>query len=57
MQNDKCLFDWTFDIGGSVPTWLEVIAAHARLLAASDDDTNVYRVTELRQLHSAGNAD
>jgi len=56
MQNDKTLFDWTLDIAAR-PTWLEVIASHARLLAATEEDTGVYRVSELRQAHAGADAD
>jgi len=56
MQKDNTLFDWTLEFSAR-PTWLEVIASHARLLAATEEETGVYRVGELRQLYATGDAD
>ena len=37
MHDETYMFDWTTDIAGSGPTWLEVIASHARMLSAIED--------------------
>jgi hypothetical protein len=57
MQNDNAMFDWTSELGSRAPTWLEVIASHARLLAASEDDTGLYQVRELRQLFAGADGE
>jgi hypothetical protein len=56
MHDDSPLFDWTSDLSARTLTWLEVVASHARVLAAIED-TNVYSVSELRQIYATGEAD
>ena len=56
MHDDTPLFDWTSDLSARTLTWLEVVASHARVLAAIED-TNVYSVKELRQMYAAAEAD
>ncbi|HKE46285.1 MAG TPA: hypothetical protein VKB41_17240 [Steroidobacteraceae bacterium] len=56
MQNDKTLFDWTLEYA-SRPTWLEVIASHAQILAASEESTGLFPVGELRQAYAGHEAD
>src|SRR5262245_4927288 len=37
MHKDAHLLDWATAIAGGGPTWLEIVATHAHLLAASDN--------------------